>query len=144
MPTEAVSQYDFVRNLLERGTNCVRINCTHDKSDLWQAMSVNVRRAETETGKGCKVLMDLGGPKPRIAKVITPKHKKNRIFTRDYLTLTRDLNRRKKANHFQASCTLPEVLDRLQVAVTMLDDVLTRMQAHQLKKTPQLRALRSW
>lgn len=29
-------------------------------------------------------------------------------------------------------------------AVTMLDDVLTRMQGHASKKTPQLRALRSW
>lgn len=29
-------------------------------------------------------------------------------------------------------------------AVTILDDVLTRMQAHQSKKTPQLRALHSW
>ena len=26
----------------------------------------------------------------------------------------------------------------------MLDDLLTRMQAHQSKKTPQLRALHSW
>ena len=29
-------------------------------------------------------------------------------------------------------------------AVKMLDDVLTRMQAHQSKKTPQLRALKTW
>jgi len=29
-------------------------------------------------------------------------------------------------------------------AVTILDDVLTRMQSHQLKKTAQMRALRSW
>lgn len=29
-------------------------------------------------------------------------------------------------------------------AVTIVDDVLVRMQAHQMKKTPQLRALRSW
>lgn len=29
-------------------------------------------------------------------------------------------------------------------AVTILDDVLTRMEAHQSKKTPQLRALHSW
>jgi pyruvate kinase len=29
-------------------------------------------------------------------------------------------------------------------AITILDDVLTRMQTHQSKKTPQLRALRSW
>ena len=29
-------------------------------------------------------------------------------------------------------------------AIGILDDVLTRMEAHQLKKTPQLRALHSW
>ncbi|XWK89168.1 MAG: hypothetical protein U7127_03610 [Phormidium sp.] len=28
--------------------------------------------------------------------------------------------------------------------VTILDDVMRRMEAHQFKKTPQLRALRSW
>ena len=28
--------------------------------------------------------------------------------------------------------------------ITILDDVLTRMEAHQMKKTPQLRALHSW
>lgn len=124
LPTEAASQYKFVRNLLERGTNCVRINCAHDKADLWQEMIVHVRRAETETGKCCKVLMDLGGPKPRIAEVIAPKHhKQHRIFTGDCLMLTRNLHRRKRATHFQASCTLPEVLDRLQVGATAwIDD----------------------
>lgn len=124
LPTEAASHYKFVRNLLERGTNCVRINCAHDKSNLWQAMIVHVRRAETETGKCCKVLMDLGGPKPRIAGVIAPKHhKQHRIFTGDCLMLTRNLHRRKRATHFQASCTLPEVLDRLQVGATAwIDD----------------------
>jgi pyruvate kinase len=29
-------------------------------------------------------------------------------------------------------------------AVTILDDVLIRMQAHQTQKSPQLRALHSW
>ena len=32
----------------------------------------------------------------------------------------------------------------IEQAVTILDDVLLRMQAHQMKKTPQLRALHSW
>jgi pyruvate kinase len=44
----------------------------------------------------------------------------------------------------RAECVMlnkgPFVLD----AVTILDDVLSRMQAHQLKKSPQLRALHSW
>jgi pyruvate kinase len=122
LPTEAASQYEFVRNLLERGTNCVRINCAHDKADLWAAMIGHVRQAETETGKSCKVLMDLGGPKPRIAMVIAP-HKKHRIFTGDCLTLTHDLHSRKGEDSFQASCTLPEVLDRLSVGDTAwIDD----------------------
>ena len=33
---------------------------------------------------------------------------------------------------------------RSATANGILDDVLTRMEAHQLKKTPQLRALHSW
>ncbi len=123
LPTEAASQYEFVRNLLERGTNCVRINCAHDKAELWQAMIGHVRQAETETGRSCKVLMDLGGPKPRIAMVLAPNHKKHRIFTGDCLTLTRDLHSRKEADGFQASCTLPEVLDRLSIGATAwIDD----------------------
>jgi pyruvate kinase len=123
LPTEAASHYEFVRNLLERGTNCVRINCAHDKAELWAAMIVHVRQAETETGQSCKVLMDLGGPKPRIAMVIAPHHRKNRIFKGDYLTLTRDLHSKKGATDFQASCTLPKVLDRLQVGTTAwIDD----------------------
>jgi pyruvate kinase len=123
LPTEAASQYEFVRNLLERGTNCVRINCAHDKAELWQAMIGHVRQAETETGKSCKVLMDLGGPKPRIAMVIAPRRQKHRIFSGDCLTLTRDLHRKKGATDFQASCTLPEVIDRLSIGSTAwIDD----------------------
>lgn len=44
----------------------------------------------------------------------------------------------------RAECVMlnkgPEIVE----AVRMLDDLLTRMQAHQNKKTPRLRALRSW
>ncbi len=44
----------------------------------------------------------------------------------------------------RAECVMlnkgPHIVD----AVQMLDDVLTRMQSHQHKKTPQLRALHSW
>lgn len=44
----------------------------------------------------------------------------------------------------RAECVMlnkgPHILD----AVATLDDLLTRMEAHQSKKTAQLRALRSW
>jgi pyruvate kinase len=44
----------------------------------------------------------------------------------------------------RAECVMLNKGPFIAEAVTILDDVLTRMQAHQLKKTPQLRALHSW
>ncbi len=44
----------------------------------------------------------------------------------------------------RAECVMLNKRAFVAEAVTILDDVLTRMQAHQLKKTPQLRALHSW
>ncbi|MFN8371546.1 MAG: pyruvate kinase [Anaerolineae bacterium] len=44
----------------------------------------------------------------------------------------------------RAECVMLNKGPYVAEAVTILDDVLTRMQSHQLKKTPQLRALRSW
>jgi pyruvate kinase len=44
----------------------------------------------------------------------------------------------------RAECVMLNKGPYLAEAITVLEDVLTRMQAHQLKKTPQLRALQSW
>lgn len=44
----------------------------------------------------------------------------------------------------RAECVMLNKGPFIAEAVTILADVLTRMEAHQLKKTPQLRALRSW
>ncbi|MEL6325669.1 MAG: pyruvate kinase, partial [Cyanobacteria bacterium J06626_23] len=44
----------------------------------------------------------------------------------------------------RAECVMLNKGPYITDAVKILDDVLTRMQAHQLKKTPQLRALQSW
>lgn len=44
----------------------------------------------------------------------------------------------------RAECVMLNKGAYLTAAVKILDDVLTRMQAHQVKKTPQLRALKSW
>ncbi len=121
LPTEAANDTEFMQDLLRRGTNCVRINCAHDNAEIWQAMISNLRKAEQETGLGCKILMDLGGPKPRLGRVTAPKHKK-RIHQGECLVLTHD-SPKKNPNNFQASCTLPEVLDRLEVGATAwIDD----------------------
>ena len=69
LPSEAASDYALVRNLLERGMDCARINCAHDGTEAWQRMVEHIRRAERETGLPCKIAMDLGGPKLRTGPV---------------------------------------------------------------------------
>jgi pyruvate kinase len=65
MPSEAAEDYLLVRNLLDRGMNCMRINCAHDDARAWGRMVAHLRRARQELGKPCRILMDLAGPKLR-------------------------------------------------------------------------------
>jgi len=65
MPSEAATDYGLVRDLLVAGMNCMRVNCAHDGPGEWSAMCANLRKAIMETGKECRIHMDLGGPKLR-------------------------------------------------------------------------------
>ncbi len=65
MPPEAATDYGMVRDLVLSGMNCMRINCAHDGEEAWSGMIRNLRRAERETGKSCRIEMDLAGPKLR-------------------------------------------------------------------------------
>jgi pyruvate kinase len=69
MPSEAATNYELVRDLLARGMNCMRINCAHDSQQEWSAMIRNLRKAEAETGKRCKIEMDMAGPKLRTGPI---------------------------------------------------------------------------
>jgi pyruvate kinase len=63
--TDLAADYDLVRQMMEAGMNCARINCAHDDKTVWVKMVDNIRRAEKELGLRCKVLFDLMGPKLR-------------------------------------------------------------------------------
>jgi pyruvate kinase len=65
MPAEAATDYLLVHRLLTSGMNCMRINCSHDDPETWAGMIRHLRDAERATGKPCRILMDLGGPKLR-------------------------------------------------------------------------------
>jgi pyruvate kinase len=69
MPPEAATKYELVRDLLVQGMDCMRINCAHDGHEAWSGMIRNLRRAEEETKKHCKVAMDLAGPKLRTGSI---------------------------------------------------------------------------
>src|SRR3974377_1516521 len=43
----------------------MRVNCAHDGPEQWSAMISNLKRAMVETGRECRIHMDLGGPKLR-------------------------------------------------------------------------------
>lgn len=65
MPSEAADDYTLVHDLLQRGMDCMRINCAHDGPVAWGRMIAHLRHAEQALGRRCRVLMDLGGPKLR-------------------------------------------------------------------------------
>jgi pyruvate kinase len=46
-----------------------RINCAHDSAAQWLRMVENLRAAQKETGKACKIALDLAGPKLRTGPV---------------------------------------------------------------------------
>ncbi|MDO9106883.1 MAG: pyruvate kinase [Methylovulum sp.] len=69
LATETAWDYGLILALLEKGMTCARINCAHDDATLWRRMIRNIRRAETETGKICRILMDLAGHKIRTGEI---------------------------------------------------------------------------
>jgi pyruvate kinase len=126
---EAATNYEMVRELIQRGASCVRINCAHDTPEAWECMIAHVRRAEQETGLSCKIMMDLGGPKIRTGPVLVPPNKK-RVFRGDLILLSRFVPESSpefrnevvleeaipsSIDKFQTCCTVPEILDLLSV-----------------------------
>ena len=69
MPGQAANDYDFVHDLLMNGMDCMRINCAHDDAKVWADMVANLKRAEKEVGRPCRLLMDLAGPKLRTGPI---------------------------------------------------------------------------
>jgi len=69
MPCEAATDYTLVRDLVVSGMDIMRINCAHDREAEWARMVRNLRLAEKETGRSCRVLMDIAGPKIRTGEL---------------------------------------------------------------------------
>jgi len=65
MPADAAQDYAMVRELMAAGMDVARVNCAHDGPDTWRRIITNLRRAEKELGKCCRIMMDLAGPKLR-------------------------------------------------------------------------------
>jgi pyruvate kinase len=108
---------DVMTRLAERGLDCARINCAHDSAALWQSMIETIRMVEHHTGRPCRVLMDLAGPRIRTEEVITPEDGQ-RVQAGDRILITFDPPTPRPDFVFQASCGVPDALRGAPVGAT--------------------------
>ena len=96
LPSEAADDYSLVRHMMSAGMNCARINCAHDGPAAWARMVTNIERARKATGRGCRIFMDLSGPKirtgahapgPRVTTIKPAKDINGRIVAPEKVTL---------------------------------------------------------
>ncbi|MEY2676032.1 MAG: hypothetical protein RL510_52, partial [Actinomycetota bacterium] len=64
----ATSSYEQIRAIIEAGVNITRMNLSHGSYDVHEGVYNNVRKAAADTGKAVGVLVDLQGPKIRLAR----------------------------------------------------------------------------
>ena len=72
MVTLSVEMMDYpvlMEDMLKEGMSVARINCAHDNAAVWLNMIDMLKKASANTGKSCKIYMDLAGPKIRICAI---------------------------------------------------------------------------
>jgi pyruvate kinase len=123
LPTEAATNPVMIGELMDRGMNCVRINCAHDDADVWQQMITHTRREAASRNRVCPIYMDLAGPKIRTEAI---GFKKKHLFhVGDELLLTRhepQRNKKKRPGPYQVQCGAPQVLEQVAEGETVWFD----------------------
>lgn len=114
LDSEAADDPGFVLRLAEGGADAVRVNCAHDDADAWQHMVENTRSAERAVGRKIPVLMDIAGPKVRLAKVATSADR-NRLQIGDEILLCREIAPDEEPVLFRGAVSPPEILDDIAV-----------------------------
>ena len=122
LPSEAGSKYKLVYELISRGMNVARINCAHDNEEVWTNMINNIKKAEKELHKVCKVQMDIAGPKARINRLMTTV-RKIEVKIGDTFVITGDSNFSGDFNtNIVCGCSLPEIIPCLKVGESVKVD----------------------
>lgn len=112
LPTEAATDARLVRDLMQAGMTCARINCAHNSAPVWQDMIANIRIGEQELGRSCRILMDVAGPKVRVEEVYGGE--KRRIKKGDTIVLASDIVTAGK-HGVTFTCSVPDIVSRLKL-----------------------------
>jgi pyruvate kinase len=133
MPLQAATDYDLVRDLLASGMDCMRINCAHDSESDWVGMISNLRRAEKEVGRTCRILMDIAGPRlrtgplkpgPQVVRIKPKRDELGRVVRSARVWLTPKEGREEPPQPAEATLPLPRefLVDLAPGAVLRLRD----------------------
>ncbi|MBC7157639.1 MAG: pyruvate kinase, partial [Rhodobacteraceae bacterium] len=69
LPPEAADDPGLCTRLVAAGADCVRLNTAHDSPEAWARMAGHARAAAAAAGRPMCVLVDLAGPKLRVAAI---------------------------------------------------------------------------
>jgi pyruvate kinase len=111
LPSEAATDAVLVRQLIDSGMNCARINCAHDSEKIWRSMITHVRKAAEASGRTCRILMDIAGPKCRIETVFGDE--KLRLHIGDRIALVKR-DPAVAGAKLAATISFPEIIDLLE------------------------------
>jgi pyruvate kinase len=81
----ATADYEVVKQIIQAGVDVARLNLSHGDYSVHEANYENVRRAAEELGKPVAILVDLQGPKIRLAKFADGPHE---LAVGDVFTIT--------------------------------------------------------
>lgn len=123
IPTEGSTDPGLIYNMVKRGMSIARINCAHDGPEVWSNVIKNIRTASDQLDRKVKIAMDLSGPKIRTAhkEMFTVQAGDTILLAKSHL---------KTIQLPYVICSIPEVLDRLEVNHPVLFDdgkIVTRV-----------------
>ncbi|HEX3775149.1 MAG TPA: pyruvate kinase [Polyangiaceae bacterium] len=111
---------DAIARLLEAGAQVARINCAKGDRKSWSKLADQVRTAERQTSRSCRILCDLPGPNPRTCALGAHEDDgAGHVELGDSLFLLRDKAVKKRLSkherrHVALGVTLPQVLSEVK------------------------------
>ena len=122
LPTEAALDPVIADDLVAKGMEVARINCSHDNEMLWRMMIHNVREASKKNNRPCRISAEIPGPKIRIDRLLTSR-RKARVIARDKIFLTGSKMMYLPGGvSIALCCSIPEIIDYVQVGEKVLID----------------------